>query len=158
VRDPAAGRKVDAAPVRDGVGLARGALRDLVHVEGAGAGLCASGIEGGAQGLEVLGCVAPDGVLARPRDGEPGGVFLAGVAAPRAPGETRRLGYRVRVGSAAHVTVAVWLLFGSLAPHMVHALGSGQAAGEAPLAPLVDNLQVVEMAAKTITVEAGADS
>jgi len=71
-----------------------------------------------------------------------------------APDETRKFGYRVPVGDARRVTVTVRMLFRSLAPYMLRALGSGQAKEEVPLAPLCDNLQVVEMAAKTITVEA----
>lgn len=71
-----------------------------------------------------------------------------------APDETRKFGYRVPVGDARKVTVTVRMLFRSLAPYMLRALGSGQAKDEVQLALLVENLQVVEMAAKTITVEA----
>jgi Cytochrome c554 and c-prime len=83
----------------------------------------------------------------RPSDGT--------VLAPIVPDETRRLVYRVPVGDTRRVGVSVRLLFRSLAPYMIRALGAGQAAGEVPLAPLVENLQVVEMAAKTMVVAGG---
>jgi hypothetical protein len=71
-----------------------------------------------------------------------------------APEETRKFGYKIPVGDAKKLTVSVRMLFRSLAPYMLRAIGAGQAKEEVQLAPLVDNLQVVEMAAKTITVEA----
>lgn len=83
----------------------------------------------------------------RPRDGA--------VLAPIVPGETRKLGYAVEARGHAKVTVSVRLLFRSLPPYMLRALGSGQPANEAPLAPLVENLQVVEMATKSIVVDVG---
>jgi hypothetical protein len=78
------------------------------------------------------------------------------VLAPIPAEETRRLGYRAPVGEARRVTVSVRLLFRSLAPYMIRAIGAGQSAGETPLAPLVENLQVVEMAAKSVAVDTGA--
>lgn len=82
----------------------------------------------------------------RPRDGA--------VLSPLAPEETRSFGYAAPVGDAKRVTLSVRLLFRSLAPYMLRAIGAGQKPEEKQLAPLVENLQVVEMAAKTITVDA----
>jgi hypothetical protein len=82
----------------------------------------------------------------RPSDGA--------VLAPIPPEETRRHGYKVPVGDARRVTVTVRLLFRSLAPYMLRALATGQGAAEVPLGPLCENLQVVEMGAASIAVEA----
>lgn len=84
---------------------------------------------------------------ARPSDGA--------VLAPITPGQTRKFVYNVDVASQGRVTVNVRLLFRSLPPYMVRALGAGQPAGEKPaLAPLVENLQVVEMAARSLAIDA----
>lgn len=81
----------------------------------------------------------------RPRD--------AAVLSPIAPDETRTFGYAAPVGDARRLTVSVRLLFRSQAPYMLRALGSKQRPGETQLAPLVENLQVVEMASKTATID-----
>jgi hypothetical protein len=81
----------------------------------------------------------------RPSDGA--------VLAPITPNETRTHRYAIDVRNQARATVTVRLLFRSIPPSMLRALGSGQAAGEIPLAPLVDNLQIVEMATRTLTVD-----
>jgi hypothetical protein len=75
------------------------------------------------------------------------------VLSPMAPDETRRFVYRVPLGGARHVTASVRLLFRSLAPYMLRALGAGQAPEEVQLAPLCENLQVTEMAARTIVAD-----
>jgi hypothetical protein len=75
------------------------------------------------------------------------------VLSPLAPDETRRFTYKVPVGGARRVTASVRLLFRSLAPYMLRALASGQAPDEAPLAPMIENLLVTEMAARTIIAD-----
>jgi hypothetical protein len=75
------------------------------------------------------------------------------VLSPIAPEETRRFVYKIPLGGAHHVTASVRLLFRSLAPYMLRALGAGQAPDEVQLAPLCENLQVTEMAARTIVAD-----
>jgi hypothetical protein len=76
------------------------------------------------------------------------------VLAPITPGEARRFVYRVPTAGQARLTVTVRLLFRSLAPYMIRALGAGQPADERPaLGPLVENLQVVEMAARAVALD-----
>ncbi|MEP7122869.1 MAG: multiheme c-type cytochrome [Byssovorax sp.] len=75
------------------------------------------------------------------------------VLAPITPNETRTHRYLIDVRNQPRVNVTVRLLFRSIPPSMLRALGSGQAAGEIQLAPLVENLQIVEMATRTLTVD-----
>lgn len=84
----------------------------------------------------------------RPRDGS--------ALSPIAPDETRAFTYAAPIGEARRVTLSVRLLFRSLAPYLLRALGAGQRPEETQLAPLVANLQVVEMAARSITVDVAA--
>jgi hypothetical protein len=81
----------------------------------------------------------------RPSDGA--------VLAPIPPNETRTHRYAIDVRNQARATVTVRLLFRSIPPSMLRALGSGQAPGEIQLAPLVENLQIVEMATRTLNVD-----
>jgi hypothetical protein len=61
---------------------------------------------------------------------------------PLAPFEERRFHYDAGV-AGQHVTAR--LLFRALPPYFLRALSMGQARGEAPLAPLIGNLEVIEI-------------
>ncbi len=71
----------------------------------------------------------------RPLDGQP--------MTPLAPGEERTFEYRL---PGAATKFRARLLFRNLPPYMIRALAKGQSPSEAKLAPMVKNLQIVEMA------------
>jgi hypothetical protein len=78
----------------------------------------------------------------RPSDGQ--------ILAPIAPGETRTFEYRVPGVAAKMVIVQVRLLFRNQPPYFLRALAAHQTPGDpAQLAPLIGNLQIVEMTAAT---------
>ncbi len=67
---------------------------------------------------------------------------------PLDPGEERSFAYRFELGSQSEAVreIRVRLLFRALAPYFLRALGKGQAANERPVAPLVENLRIDELA------------
>jgi hypothetical protein len=85
-------------------------------------------------------------VRVRPADGA--------LLSPISPGETRRWGYRVPLPSEGAVRLSVRLLFRHLPPYFLRQLAAGQPKTEEPrLAPLVENLEVVEMASAELSLE-----
>jgi hypothetical protein len=75
---------------------------------------------------------------------------------PLDPGEERSFSYRFELGkgSGAARELRVRLLFRALAPYFLRALGNGQPANEPPVAPLVENLRIDELARVSAVVPA----
>jgi hypothetical protein len=80
----------------------------------------------------------------RPFDGQ--------VLGPLAPGEKRTLAYRVPVLGAERLTISARLLFRHLPPYILRALARGQSKSDPDLLPMIDHLEVVEMAATSKTL------
>ncbi len=73
---------------------------------------------------------------------------------PLKPFQSAEFHYSLGLGGAGTqgVTIAARLLFRPLPPYFLRALGSGQAASETQLAPLVGNVQTIVMATDSVTL------
>jgi hypothetical protein len=71
------------------------------------------------------------------------------------PNEERSFNYEFRLGRGVEAArdVRVRLMFRAIAPYFLRALSSGQAPEEPPVAPLVQNLRIDELAAVTVRLE-----
>jgi hypothetical protein len=74
--------------------------------------------------------------------------------APIIAGQTRTFGFHFDRAPAGDVTVTVRMLFRNLPPYFIRAMAREQSKGETPqLAPLVANLQIVEMAQEKVVLK-----